>query len=55
MENEIILVGEIKKAGLDDIHNAFIELDDTLQSQINKMGISKSDEVFNEFNSIFHI
>jgi hypothetical protein len=48
-----MLVEEVRIAGLDSIHGVFIELDETLQSQLDKLDISELDLIFNEFNSIF--
>ncbi len=49
-----ILVEEIQKAGLDDIHGVLLELDDMLQTQMDKLKISELDMAFNSFNSIFN-
>ncbi|MGD0581485.1 MAG: hypothetical protein ABR974_00915 [Bacteroidales bacterium] len=49
-----ILVEEIRKAGLDDMHGILLELDEMFQTQMDSMETRNLDEVFNEFNSIFH-
>lgn len=49
-----ILVEEIRKAGLDDIHGVLLELDEMFQTQMDTMEVSKLDMIFAEFNSIFN-
>ncbi|HEY5125526.1 MAG TPA: hypothetical protein VIK14_17495 [Ignavibacteria bacterium] len=48
-----ILVEEIRKAGLDDMHGILLELDDMFQTQMDSMETSELDFIFNEFNSVF--
>lgn len=48
-----ILVEEIRKAELDDMHGVLLHIDDILQDQMDKMKISDLDLIFNEFNSTF--
>jgi hypothetical protein len=48
-----ILVKEVKNANLDRIHGVQIGIDDMLQSQMDKMEVSKLDTIFAEFNSLF--
>jgi hypothetical protein len=49
-----ILVEEIRKAGLDDMHGILLELDEMFQTQMDTMGVSKLDMIFADFNSIFN-
>jgi hypothetical protein len=49
-----ILVEEIRKAGLDDMHGILLELDEMFQTQMDTIRTSKLDMIFAEFNSIFN-
>lgn len=49
-----ILVEEVRDAGLDSIHGVFIDVDDSLETQLDKLTINESDLIFNAFNSIFN-
>lgn len=49
-----ILLEDIKKAGLDDIHGLFIDIDNSLQSNLDKLRVNELDEIFSSFNSIFN-
>jgi hypothetical protein len=48
-----MLLKEVSEAGLNDIHEVFIDLDDSLQSQMDTMDINELDMIFDSFNSIF--
>ena len=48
-----MLVEEVRNAGLDDVHGLFLEIDDSLEDQLDKLEISELDKIFNDFNSIF--
>jgi hypothetical protein len=49
-----MLLKEISEAGLNDIHDVFIDLDDSLQFQMDKTEESALNESLNRFNLIFH-
>jgi hypothetical protein len=48
-----IFVKEVMNAGLDHVHGVQIAIDDMLQSQMDKMEVSKLDMIFDEFNLLF--
>jgi hypothetical protein len=48
-----ILLEDIKKAGLDDIHGVFIDIDNSLQSNLDNLRVNELDEIFSSFNSVF--
>ena len=48
-----MLIEEIRKAGLDSIHGVFIELDDSLQNNLDNLNVSELDKIFSDFNAIF--
>jgi len=49
-----ILIEEIEEAGLYNLHTTFIDIDDSLQNQLDKLNISELDNIFDEFNSKFN-
>lgn len=49
-----MLVEEVRDAGLDSIHGVFIDVDDSLETQLDKLTINELDLIFNAFNSIFN-
>lgn len=48
-----MLVEEVNDAGLDSIHGVFIDVDDSLETQLDKLDINELNRIFEEFNSIF--
>ena len=48
-----MLVEKVRTAGLESIHGVFIDIDDSLETQLDKLNISELDLIFNEFNSVF--
>ena len=48
-----MLVEKVRTTGLERIHGVFIDIDDSLETQLDKLNISELDLIFNEFNSIF--
>ena len=48
-----MLVEEIRVAGLDDIHGVFINIDDSLDTQLDRLNINELDLTFDSFNSLF--
>jgi hypothetical protein len=48
-----MLVEEIRKAGLDDFHGVFIDINDSLDTQLDRMNINELDLIFDSFNSVF--
>jgi len=49
-----MLVEEVRNAGLTSIHGVFIDVDDSLETQLDRLNISELDDIFNAFNSIFN-
>ena len=49
-----MLVEEVRDAGLDSIHGVFIDVDDSLETQLDKLTINELYLIFNAFNSIFN-
>ena len=49
-----MLVEEVRDAGLDDVHGLFLEIDDSLEDQLDKLKVSELDKILDEFNSIFN-
>ena len=49
-----MLVEEVRNAGFDGLHGVFIDIDDSLETQLDKLEVSELDDIFNAFNSIFN-
>src|SRR5664280_130620 len=49
-----MLVEEVRNAGLISIHGVFIDIDDSLETHLDKLKINELDDLFNAFNSIFN-
>ena len=49
-----MLVEEVRNAGFDGLHGVFIDIDDSLETQLDKLEVSELDEILNAFNSIFN-
>lgn len=49
-----MLVEEVRASGLDDVHGLFLEIDDSLEDQLDKLKVSELDKILDDFNSIFN-
>jgi hypothetical protein len=49
-----ILVDEIKRDGLDDIHGVLLSLDEILQSKMDEIDVTRLDKIFQDFNTLFN-
>ena len=49
-----MLVDEVRAAGLDDVHGLFLEIDDSLEDQLDKLKVSELDKILDEFNLRFN-